>query len=202
MWLEAIIAKNDLVAFLPQLAPVTIHLGGGGTIELAAPTGVELVPDAGLRVTCTAKLNWPVLGFNVPVTLNSATALLKPQIAGSPTGDRLVFTVVVEKADFAGIPGVIDEKITEKINEALVREHAELEWDFTKTLTHLFELPASLTHLRAIGLDVAWGEVRVTLDALVLAVSFRTKAVHDDGSVRPASAMPRIAVDVPAPSAE
>ena len=198
MWLEAILAKSDFVALLPELTPLTINLSGGGTVELDEPSGVELVADVGLRVTCKAKLHWPVLGIQVPVTLHSLTAVAKPQIAETSTGDRLVFTFNVEKADFAGLPDVVDEKITEKINEALVRDHVALEWDFTDTLSHVFPMPATLDHLEALGLQVAWGEVRVTPDAVVFAVSFHARVMRTGERERDVKAG-RLAGDAPIP---
>ena len=159
MWLEAILAKHDLVALLPELMPLTVRLSGGGSVELEAPSDIELVADTGLRFTCKAKVHWPVLGIQVPVTLRSLTALVKPQIAESSTGDRLVFSFRVENADFAGLPDVVDEKITEKINETLVRDHVALEWDFTDSLSHVFKMPATLEHFEALGLQVAWSQM-------------------------------------------
>ena len=64
------------------------------------------------------------------------------------------------------------------MNRALVKKHVELKWDFSTTLSHVFELPASLEQLRAIGLAVVWGEVRVTPETLGLAVSFRADMVR------------------------
>ncbi len=175
MWLEFIVSKEDLVALVASLCPVTIHLSGGGSVAIDAPRQVTLVPDEGLRLTCHAKLHWPVLGIPVPVTLHAMTMLVKPQIAASPTGDRLVFTLALEKADFAALPDVIDQKITEKINEKLARDRVELEWDFSSALSHVFPLPKMLEQVEAIGLQVAWGEVRVTEDALVFAISFHAR---------------------------
>jgi hypothetical protein len=45
-------------------------------------------------------------------------------------------------------------------------------------LSHSFALPSSLAPLAAIGLHAKWGEVRVTEEALVLAVAVQADVVR------------------------
>lgn len=172
MWVEAILSETDLVALVAEFTPVRILLAKDGDFSVGEASSVTLVPDLGLRFTCKAKLHWPVLGIPVPITLHSLTAVLVPTISKRPNGNVLVFKLQVEHADFAAMPTFIDSRITDKINKELATEQAELAWDFTKTLTHAFALPGTLQPLDAFALQVAWGEVRVTAEAMVLAVSF------------------------------
>lgn len=178
MWLEAILAKEDLLALLPQFAPVKVALADGGDFLIHDPSEISIVAGAGLRFLCKAKLHWPVLGIKLPITLNSVTVLIRPRVVKDDAGDQLVFGLEVEHADFAGLPGMIDMHITDKIIEALRAKPVELKWCFTSTLSHLFRLPPSLGQLEAIGVQATWGEVRVTEDAMVLAVSIRADVIR------------------------
>ena len=58
------------------------------------------------------------------------------------------------------------------------RDDAELAWNFSKTLSHAFALPSFLEPLECFKLHVAWGEVKVTADALVLAISFHSEVTR------------------------
>jgi hypothetical protein len=172
MWLEAILSNEDLTALVGQLAPLTIPLADQGHLEVTDPHDITLVAGVGLRLICKAKLRWPVLGIDVPITLKSVTVVLRPEIAKDESGESLVFKLEIEHADFAGIPTMLDTRITEKVNKELAAKHVELAWDFKKSLSHVFKLPESLQPIDAIALDVAWGEIKVTDKALVFAVSF------------------------------
>jgi hypothetical protein len=72
------------------------------------------------------------------------------------------------------MPHLVEEVAVDAINTALVSHDAELVWDFRETLSHRFALPDVLTPARSIDLSAAWGELRVTEEALVLALSVHT----------------------------
>lgn len=186
MWVEAILSKEDLEALVAKMTPLTLRLDDDqGDFHLSDPSEITLVPDVGLRVVCKAKLRWPVLGVDVPVALHSLIVILRPEIAKTDGGDTLVFKLVIEHADLAGVPRIIDDRITQKVNDALAEKHVELAWNFAETLSHAFSLPALLDPVEAIALKVAWGRIKVTSDALVLAVSFHSSVLRrDDGAPR------------------
>ena len=71
MWIEAVLLKDELSMLVGQFAPVAIRLGEDGELQVHDPGDVTIVPDLGLRVVCKATLHWTVLGFAVPVTLDS-----------------------------------------------------------------------------------------------------------------------------------
>ena len=185
---EAILSEADLVALVAELIPVKILLGNEGNFSIDEATSVSLVADLGLRIVCKAKVHWPVLGVSVPITLHSLTGILVPSIVRRPSGDVLVFKLQIEQADLAGVPAMIDAKITDKLNHELASEKAELAWDFTKTLSHAFSLPRRLEPLDAFELHVAAGEVKITAEALVLSVAFRAKITRRVPIVEPESA--------------
>ncbi len=177
MWLEAILSQDDLMKLVTELLPTTLRLGNDGDLHLHEVHEVHLVEGEGLRVVCRAKLHWPVLGIPIPVTLNSLDALLLPVVKKQASGDSLVFKLRIEHADLSGVPTSIDDRITTKVNEAL--EHAELTWRFSETLQHVFALPDTIEPATAIALRTAWGEVKITAETLVLAVSFHADVVRD-----------------------
>lgn len=181
MWAEIIVSRDDLARLLAQAFPLTIHLGEPGSdhsLSLSDLGQVRLVSELGLRVHCKARVHWPVLGVDVPVSLNSLTLLLLPSIGRSAEGDTLVFRVTLEHADFSSVPTLIDNRITDVINAKLASESAQLTWNFSKTLTQGAALPAMLEPLEQFVLRPAWGKVRVTEEAVVYAVSFHTALVR------------------------
>jgi hypothetical protein len=181
MWLEAILSKDNLSSLVGQFLPVSIHLGenpdDGHYLELFEPRHVSLVEDRGLRMTCGARIRWPILGIELPVTVESVDLLLCPSIP-SPGRDNLDFRLTVEGIDFAWAPAMIDDGITDMINLALARKHALLSWSFGETLSHVFKIPPFLPPLTAVAVKVAWGEVRVTSEAVVIAVSFHPRVLR------------------------
>lgn len=178
MWVEAIISQEDVAALAAELFPLSVHLGAADSehyLLLSAATAVSLVEGRGLRFTCNAQIRWPVLGMDVPINVEALTVLLEPSV--SEGSESLVLGVQLEHANVSWLPALVDTKIVEAVNDVLKVKSRELSWNFTKTLSHEFPLPELLQPLRALDLNVAWGKVRVTAEALVLVVSFRAAAV-------------------------
>jgi hypothetical protein len=191
--LEAILSKEDLRELFQRLLPVKIDLGGG-ELEARGPCEIALEANRGLRVRCKAVVEWPVLGIEVPLALHELTVLLCPQILPRDGVDKLVFGFEIERADFAGVPDFIDERIKERVNHELQAKKVELAWDFAQTLTHVFDLPRTIALAEAVALDVLWGRLRVTDEAVVLAISFQANVLRE-------GARARIAPSEPPPSA-
>lgn len=181
MWVEAIVSRDDFAALTDELLPLTIHLGEAESehyVRLKGPAQVSLVQERGLRIKCSADVHWPVLGMEIPIHVESFTVLLTPSV---PTdGDALVVSMQVEDADVAWVPAILDARIVEAINAALHKKSAELSWHFAETLSHRFGLPPFLQPLYGLDLTVAWGKVRTTNEAMVLAVSFQARAIRAD----------------------
>lgn len=197
MWIQAILSGDDLRDLLMQLSPLTIEIGGPEQyIAFHDVEGVALVPDRGLRLTCKANVRWPVFGLTLPANVHALTALLSPIIEKRAEGDVLTFGITLEKADFVGVPTMVDEKITERINAEIAKHGIQGRWNFTETLTRTVPLPGKLRPLEALRLAVAWGEVKITEEALVLAVSFHPTVYRADRGVRAALDGP-----LPSPSA-
>jgi hypothetical protein len=177
MFVEIILTRDDFVAALEQLLPLTIHLDEDDTtdrwLRLDRATGVELVPDEGLRLACPAEIRWSVAGVGVPVRLHTLQVRLRPEVVVSEEGPTLVFVVTVEEADFKGIPELVDRSIVKAINGALARR--ELAWSFTKDLTRTVEMPKLLDPIESLSIEVAWGERRSDTEAVVIAVSLHLR---------------------------
>jgi hypothetical protein len=172
MWLEAVLTKEDLERVLRHLTPCTIRLGEEGKLHIEETSGVSLVPGRGLRAVCRAKLHWPVLGIDVPVTLRSLIVLVSPVVEQHEAGQALVFKLQIEHVDAAMVPTLIDDRVTAKVNEQLAKKHVELAWGFAKMLSHVFSLPGALEPPTSLALGVKDGAVRVTETSLSFAVSF------------------------------
>jgi len=189
MWVEVILSRDDLAELFGKLMPLTIHFGGKDQyLSLSEPREVTLVPDSGLRIACKAKVRWPVLGLALPIALHSLIVLVQPQVVQTADGDILVFKLFIEHADFAGIPTAIDERITDKVNKELASRALDLSWNFARTLSRKVDLPRALRPVDALNLRLAWGKVRITDEAMVMAVSFHSKLSRSgEGEVHPQS---------------
>jgi hypothetical protein len=179
MWVEAVLSKDDLAALIAQIVPLKVRIHPDSApdqyIELATATNLSLVADLGLRMTTQARIHWPVLGIAVPITIDPLSVIIKPRVTKTPNGDALAVTLEIEQAEFAGIPAFGDQAITEKINSELSKTDVDLSWAFATMLSHRFELPALLEPIDSLALNVAWGKVRVTDEAIVLAISFHAE---------------------------
>jgi hypothetical protein len=207
MWLEAVLSKDDLRKVAAEFAPLTVRLGEEGELSLGVPSDVSLVPDKGLRIACGARLHWPLLGISVPITITLLTVIVRPVVEKQSDGDALVFHLELEHADFAMIPSALDTRVTERVNKELAAKHIELAWTFSHTLSHVFPLPAVLKTAASFGLEVAWGEVRVTTEALVFAISFKAvirrradSAIELEGATVGEKSTPELLKPLPLPA--
>jgi hypothetical protein len=174
MWLEAILTKADLETVLQQFSPLKILLGDNGSLLLAEPKEVSLVPDQGIEVVCDATLHWPILGFDLPVALRGLTVRVLPVVDKAARGSPLVFRLELDHAGVVLLPAIIDNRVTALVNEELQKKHVELSWNFIETLTHEFELPAAIASAASISLVAIDGMVKANGSALGLAVRFET----------------------------
>jgi hypothetical protein len=186
MWIEAILSQEDLSSLVAQLLPLNIRLGedegADPQLHLSDLASVELIENQGLRIRCRAAIRWAILGIDVPIKLESLALLLSPSVVKTSGRDALAFKLELDQLDVAWIPAAFDETIKQKINRELKEKQRQLTWNFSQNLSHVFKLPSAVRPIDALELDVAWGKVRVTGEALVLAVSFHGH-VHREGEV-------------------
>jgi hypothetical protein len=175
MWIEAILSHDDLATLVAQLLPLDLRLGeadGDPELRLSDLAKVELIENQGLRVECRAAIRWSVLGIDVPITVDSLALKLIPSVVKRSGRDALAFKIQLGELDIAWMPAAIDATIRERVNRELREKQRQLTWSFSQTLSHVFRLPEAVRPIDAIELEVAWGKVRVTSEALVMAVSF------------------------------
>jgi hypothetical protein len=181
MWLEAIVSREDLVRLLDQLLPVKINLDVPETdrwIKVGRATAVDLVADAGLRVSCPAELKWEIAGMGPTLTVETISLLLRPDVVEHGNGHTLDFHIEIEDVDIRGVPTVIESAILRKVNARL--ESEKLSWNFTDTLTYSVPIGQLLESIASLNIGVAWGKRRVTAEGLALAVSFKVDFVRND----------------------
>jgi hypothetical protein len=92
----------------------------------------------------------------------------------------LVFGLRLQHADFAGLPDSVDKRLSKAIDDALVARRLDLAWKFTDTLAGSIPLPATLDPIDGVSMKVAWGKVKVTDEAMVMALSVH-HAFHRKG---------------------
>jgi hypothetical protein len=176
MRIEAILSREDVAELVSKFVPLEIELGKVGTgerlVAIDEVSSVTLVADAGVRVACTAHLRWPVLGLNVPVRVKALEVLVRPSIETRGEHPSLVFTLIIERADIAWAPALIEGSVMERVNRELAEQHVELTWNFAGTLSHAFDLPFALRTAATLGLEVVEGKVKVTEAALGMSVAF------------------------------
>jgi hypothetical protein len=181
MHLKAVLPRPDLAALLDQFLPLKVLLGAPGeedrTLLVRDPRGLTFVPERGVSLSCSADIRWSVLGISVPIHVRELSILLTPRIA-QRTGPTLVFELSIEYADLAGVPALVDAHLVERLNQALAERQVELSWEFAKTLTHAFALPALLANLRSFNLGVGESSVEVVPEGLVLEVELTTSVTR------------------------
>jgi len=124
------------------------------------------MPDKGIALKCDATLHWPVLGFDVPVSMHGLLLHILPLVEERPDGATLVFRLQIDHTGVAMLPSFFDHGVTAKINQELEQKHVELAWNFVDTLSHVFKLPPSLASASGFALRATAGRVKATETAL------------------------------------
>lgn len=182
MWIEAIVTEEDLRHVLTTLLPLKIHLDTDPETDrwlaLSAPESVQLVEEKGVRLSCPAELHWSAVGIGLPVKINQLAVYLTPKVVEKKRGEVLSFGIQLEEADVAGLPSIIDGTIVKAVNGALALK--ALEWDFRETLLRKFDMPSMLDPIATLDLESNWGKVRLSKEALVLALSLHVSFARTD----------------------
>lgn len=184
MWIQCTISRDDFAQVLNKVLPLRVQLEPGstdsGVIYLGKAKHISIVANRGVRIRVAGHIQWPVLGVSVPVTLHEVQMVLEPHIVGRGRKQRLAFIPVVEQADVAVVPGFVERWLIPKLNKQLASPKSEFAWKFMNTLHLDFPLPAQLDPVRTMGLRANWGAVKVTRDALTLALSLRLKVMRGE----------------------
>lgn len=186
MWVLATITDVEALEFLTRLFPFRVRLDEAPDTErflvLDAPTEVKLVEGAGLRVSCPGRVRWSLPVGGLDVSINRVRALLRPSVVTADDHAALRFVVEVEDINVEWVPALLDQKLAEIITKKLGA--TPLEWNFTKTLTHTFPLPAVFDPPRQIATSVREPSCTVTATAMTLGLFIAVDASHAATPVR------------------
>src|ERR1700730_8198760 len=115
MRLEAILSAENVGRRGRQFVPLEHKLGEAGKgerfVAIHEVSDVALVANAGVRVTCTAHLRWPLLGLHFPVHVKSLGVLLRPSIGMREGHQSLILAFTIEHVDIAWSPAAVDENL-------------------------------------------------------------------------------------------
>jgi hypothetical protein len=188
MFLEALLTRDEIHARLEEAFPFLIRIGdpsAGHTLTFTDLGEVKLVEDVGLHIACKARVHWPVLGIDVPVVLRSLRLVVIPRMKSGPLCDVLAFHVAIEHAGVPVVPDAIEHEVIVAINRRLADEHVEAEWAFATLFDHVLPLPRMIEPLDAALLRATWGRLRVTGEAIVIAVSVHAAILRTHGTAPP-----------------
>ena len=184
MILQTNLTRVDLGHFLAMLTPLTIRLSDPADplreLVVAPPDSIELVPGRGLRLVTTLLLSWTLAGVDVPIRASSAQLLFLPALAVKDGREELIFSLLLEAIDLRHVPGFLDTTILERINKAFAEDDATISWDFLKTLSFRFQMPARVSSVSGITLAAVGGTVKVTEEEIQLTATFETAVLHPD----------------------
>jgi len=166
MDLEVRLTRDVLSGLLRQFAPIRLHLTPGDEdrrwVELEQPDVVELIPDVGLRIASNGRLRYKLAGLSLPLTIRRVELVLAPKVlTPAPDDFRLAFELRIENADLELVPGLVDQALSDRINEVLRAEKTPLVWDFGKTFNKSVRMPERLEPLSHLLLSAKGGQIRV-----------------------------------------
>jgi hypothetical protein len=204
MHLQATIGLRDLNHFFEKLTPLEIELadtdGPLERIHIQRPDLIEMVPGRGVRLVTTLFMHCKIAGVSIPVTATSARLLLLPAILPKNGHTELAFSFELEDVDLRHVPHLVEEKLLPRINEALSSEKARLSWNFRKTLTFGFALPARVRPVERITLGAGDGAVFIATDGLRFTVSYETDVLRSPAPAEAVTGEPAPASGAAAPS--
>ncbi len=175
MQLQVIVGRAELQELLRQATPLHIDMtrSDGGAprwIELEHPRTVELVQGRGIRVVTSGRLH---LDVALPIRIKELTLMLTPKVVRADDTARLVFSLLVERLDFAYVPGVLEHALLPRINAALAPVEARLAWNFGKTLTRTLRVPPRFEPLESLHFEPHQAKVAVAADSMSLTIDVR-----------------------------
>ncbi len=164
----------ELERIILAAAPLRIDLSnaevGKRVIDIESVSRVELVAGEGIRIVGAGKITWPVLGLNVPVTLDKASVKLLPHAEATANGAlSLRLRILIESADVPMIPEFAEISVIKKVNDALVTSPPILDFDLRKLVNQHAALPDSFepktifsSHLTSLDLAITYTEVHLS----------------------------------------
>jgi hypothetical protein len=167
----------DFASLLASFLPLSVRLSREEDryFAIGSLKSFALVPNVGLRAEVAARIHWEALGIGLPLSGRSVRLLVRPSVPAGST--KLAFLFQVEDADIVGMPGIFDQTVVDKANQALARTH--LSWDFGHTLGRAFPLSDRLSPVSRLLLRAEAGEVAIGDDGLSLAIDLSAATERD-----------------------
>ena len=175
MWIETILTARDCADFVASITPLRVDLGEDRALVIERPKTVEIVPDKGLRLQTAGYVAWKVARMKVPVAFRVASLLLQPSVEKRKGRDALCFRARIEELDVKVLPNFADESLLDRINDRLAEQDDLLVWRFVERLDFHMAMPERIESPHAIHIRTKWGQVKITAEALVLAISLEMR---------------------------
>jgi hypothetical protein len=180
MQLCAVFTKGDLADLVGEIAPFEVELGRRPrrAVSLGAPSLVELVPGAGLRVRGDARLAWDALGMTIPVVVRRWQVLLAPHVVRDEGVLALAFDPRLEALELGSGPGIVSDTIAQAVHTGLVAQKKKLVWAFGRTLAVRKTLPERVQPPTRFDLAPTDADVEVTESELRLTLRLEASFVR------------------------
>jgi hypothetical protein len=180
MELVVALGKDDLAALVGEISPLEVEIAKKPrrTVSLGAPSLVELVPSAGLRVRGDARFAWDALGLTIPITVRSWQVLLAPTALSSPSGLALAFEPTLERLDLSSVPVFVSETIAQAITSGLAAGRKKLVWNVGQKLSLHRMLSERVSPPSRFELSPSRAEVVVTAWEMRLTLGFDAHVVR------------------------
>jgi hypothetical protein len=145
MKLSLVVTRDELAALAAELVPVRIVLREHpySAVSFGRALKLDLIEKQGIRIRGDARIALSVAGLTMQVGVRAWQILLRPAITGEVPA--LAFDPVLEDLDLERVPGFLDERIVEGVNEALAGGRQKLAWRFAEKLGALRTLPAKVS---------------------------------------------------------
>lgn len=179
MWLTTLLAQADLVGVFNELTPVCLFFDANVRkrhVRIERPTRIDFVPDDAVYIEAEGQVAWDLVGVEVPLRLRKLRVRAAPAVEVVAGEGALVFELQIEYADLSAVPGFIESRMINAVNETLNTNRASLTWHFTRMLDFRFQMPASTEPRRDVRLRARKGAVRITSDGLLLSAALALEA--------------------------
>lgn len=169
------LSQKSMEQLLRAAVPFTIDLSsekdGTRSISIDEIHSFLLVENRGARATGKVRVEWPVLGVSVPLSVDDLTIDILISISGQADTTSMDFQFEIQDADIRNVPGFVEKPVIAKVNEALRSESTTLSWPIGKTLRIDAALPKMIVPAKRLGTSVEGTTLAITKEALVLRTS-------------------------------
>lgn len=187
------LTKDELSRVVQELLPFDIEISERPRrrISLEHLQTLELVSGSGVRISGDASLTWEVAALPVTLTLRKWQVLLVPRVVFPDNGDKLlVFDPNLETLDFKHVPGFVDDRVADVVNEAISSQKSKLVWNFGKSLSLHKPLSDKLSPTPVFDLSPTGADVDVTDSVLSLSIRFAAKMIRQERAPAPVATTP------------